>query len=145
MRVLCLLSLSVGIFLVAGCGPGKGAPVSGKIVFPPNVKLESSDTIQLSFMPEDSKMPGTNAKVNASDQTFTLNTVGMNGVMPGKYKVTIGIAPYPGMPENKERTPAFEPLNKAYDVRNSKLACEVTAGAENKFTIDLTKGTITKD
>jgi hypothetical protein len=140
-----LLSLCVGLLLLTGCGPGKGTPVSGKLILPPGVKTESNDSIEVVFSPEDAKMRGATAKVNSSDLTFTVDSAETKGVLPGKYKVTVKITPYMGQQGSDKRAMALEPMNKNFDLKNSKLTYEVTAGTEHKITIDLTKGTITKD
>jgi len=147
-----LLFFGVALLASAGCGPGKGTPVSGKVVLPGKMTFEKDDSVEIVFIPEDAKKRGATvfatASGKSSDVSFTnLNTAETTGVLPGKYKVTVKVTPYAGAPGSNERKRAFDDaINKQYDAIVSKLTYEVAAGSEPQtITIDLGKGTVTKN
>ena len=138
--------VAVGLFLTTGCDRGKGTPVSGKLVFPNDVKLETDDQVSITFVPEDGSKRAATAIVTAADLTFVANSGDTQGVPPGKYKITAQITAYAGAPGSAKRSQVFnDTLNKAYSATASKLTYEVTAGTDHNLTIDLVKGTVTKN
>jgi hypothetical protein len=123
-----------------GCGGGPaqtGVTVTGKIIFPHDVKIEDQDGIQISFV----KDQGTGA---AGAQVGKEKTFSATNVPPGTYKITVQFQPYAGMPDNEKRAPAIKSLNDKYGTTKSKLNCEVTTQPEQSITVDLDKGTVTK-
>jgi len=145
-----LVLFGVFLLLATGCGPGKGAPVSGKVVLPGNLKLVDTanmeDEVEVTFIPDDPKVKrGATAKAKPPGLTFTANTSETTGVLPGHYKIAIKITPYGGAPGSQDRKQRFDDvINKAFDASTTKLSYDVVAGAQT-ITIDLTKGTVTKD
>jgi hypothetical protein len=142
-----LLALFGVVLLVStGCGPSKGSPVTGKVVLPAAFKLADEDQVEVSFLPDDPKVKrGATAMAKPPGLTFTANTSETTGVLPGKYKIAVKVTPYMGSPGSQERKQKFDDaINKHYESYNTKLTYEVTAGAQS-ITIDLTKGTVTKD
>jgi hypothetical protein len=144
-----LALFGVALLFVTGCGSGKGAPVSGKVVLPNSIKLVdtagSEDRIEVIFVPDDPKKKGTTATAKPPGLTFTANTPETTGVLPGKYKIAVNVSPYMGGPGSQERKQRLDDLiNKQYAADTTKLTYEVTAGPQT-ITIDLTKGTVTKD
>jgi len=145
-RRISLSALGLALLLaVTGCGGTAPVPVKGKLVLPQGYNLVETDNVQITFQPEDETGRGGTAEVNAKDGTFVANSASRKGVIPGKYKIAVKITPYPGMKESKERQPAFDTLNKSFDVAKSKLSCEIAPGAEQTLTIDLGKGAVTKN
>jgi hypothetical protein len=141
-----LASFGVVLFLAAGCGPSKGAPVTGKVVLPANLKPADEDSVEVSFFPDDGKNKrGATAMAKPPGLTFTANSSETKGVLPGKYKIAVKVTPYMGSPGSQDRKLKFDDaINKAYDATSTKLTYEVAPGAQS-ITIDLTKGTVTKD
>ncbi len=146
-RCLTVAALALFVFS-AGCGgPGKGTPLSGKVVLPKDLKLQKEDSVSITFVPDggDTTRAAT-AKLNAEDMTFTANTSETTGVLPGKYKITVSITPYPGTSGSETRVRQFnDGINKQFNDAQTKLSYEVTAGGPNTITIDLAKGTVTKN
>jgi hypothetical protein len=135
--LICLLALS-------GCGGKKAVTVKGKLVLPSNIKLDKTDVIQISFVPEDAKDTTRSAKPSPTDLSFVVQNASGKGLVPGKYKVTAKIDVYPG-PDNKKREETFKQINQSYNLLKSKLIYEVTSDPEQTVTVDLTKGTVTKN
>src|SRR5262249_4370810 len=101
---------------------------------------------QLTFVPEDSKKAGATAVAKAPELTFTANSGQAVGVLPGKYKITAKISAYMGqMGAEDKRGQAFEIYNRSYEAMTTPLNFEVTAGGPINLTIDLDKGTVTKN
>jgi len=138
VAVVCLLASS-------GCGGKKTVNVTGKLVLPNNVKLEKTDAVQITFVPEDPKNLAGIAKLTPPDLAFVVKNSTGKGVSTGKYKIAVKITPYAGMPESEKRALSFEPINKFFAVSKSKLSYEVTQDAEQAVTVDLIKGTVTKN
>lgn len=126
---------------LAGCGDGGTATnkLSGKVILPPGVKLAKTDSVMLVFTPLEGEKGGGSGNINAEDLSF-----GPLMVSPGKFKVIIQITPYQGEPGSEKRVAAFEAFNKAYDMKNTKITCEVGTAKEQSFVIDMAKGTATK-
>lgn len=128
---LCLLGL-------AGCGAG-GGTIKGTLVLPPNVKLEESDNVQVAFNPES-------GKDSPPPAIFTLSTMSFESkrVLPGTYKVSVMLQPYQGSPDAAKRKPLLDSLNDKYGPGNTKLTYQATNEGQQSVTIDLVKGTVTK-
>ena len=144
---LTVAALAV-LFVSTGCGgPGKGTPVSGKVVLPKDLKIQKDDSVSITFVPDgtDVKRAAT-SKFNADDLTFVADTSETTGVLPGKYKITFAITPYPGTPGSEARVRQInDGINSQFNESRTKLSYEVTAGGPNTITIDLGKGTVTRD
>jgi hypothetical protein len=143
-----LVVFGVALLASTGCGPSKGAPVTGKVVLPAKVKLAEQDQIEVTFAPDDPKVKwGATGTATPPGLTFTLKTAEGTGVQPGKYKVGIQVKPYPGSPDYGKRKQAFDDLfNKKYEVGTTTLTFQVPASKDAiNLTIDLDKGTVTKD
>ena len=139
--------LSIFVFSTGCGGPSKGTPVSGKVVLPKDIKLQKDDSISITFVPDggDVKRAAT-SKFNADDLSFVADTSETTGVLPGKYKITVSIAPYPGTTGSDARVRQFnDGINNEFNESRTKLSYEVTAGGPNTITIDLAKGTVTKN
>jgi hypothetical protein len=134
---LCLLVLS-------GCGPS-GAIVNGKVILPGDVKLTDTDMARLSFIPEGKKGQVYPANVSKSDNTFVAHGTGKRGIPAGKYTIAVDLQPDLGSSDSKKRSALFDPINKKYDAVHSKLTYEVTAESPQSITVDLVKGTVTKN
>jgi hypothetical protein len=134
--LICLASGPVG------CGSKKGVTVKGKVVLPPNVKLDKEDSINLRFVPtkrDKTGKSGTGGSVSPSDLTFTIKDV-----EPGSYKIGATFSAYPGK-DNKEREKSFMRLNKEFDPEeSSKLTFEVTSDPEQSIVVDFVAGTVSK-
>jgi len=144
----------VGVVLLvsAGCGPGKGTPVSGKVVPPAGVKLADEDQIEINFVPDDPKVKrGAGGTAKPPGLTFTVAMSEGPGMLPGKYKVTVRITPYAGSPGFQERKQRLDDLlNKKFgEVGTTPLSFEVPASKDPvTVTIDLrdvNKASVTKD
>jgi len=142
--LLALFGLT--LLLAVGCGVGKGTPTSGKLVLPQGVQLAETDSVEVTFFPDDPKVKrGATATVKTSDLSFTANTSETTGVLPGKYKIAVRITPYMGSPGTDKRVKALEPLNQKFEREKTPLTFDVPAGNDTvNLTIDLAKGTVTK-
>jgi hypothetical protein len=141
-----LLVFGIVLLLASGCGPGQGTTVTGKLVLPKDAVLESDDYVQISFLPEGAGGKSASGPVNATDLSFTINSAESQGVRPGKYKVSLQITPYQGKPTSVKRTQHFnDGINKQFSATTTRLSYEVTAGADNNITVDLVKGTVSKN
>lgn len=142
------LFISTGLLaclVFTGCG-GKAVPVEGKLVFPPNVKskLQENDSITISFDPDGSGRHA-GGTANPADGTFTIrDSAGAEGVLVGKYKVSIHITGYPDPKAKEDRTKAFADFNKQFTPDATRITYEVT-GEPHRLKIDLTNGNITKE
>jgi predicted small lipoprotein YifL len=139
-----LVSVAVCLLVLAGCGK-KNAIVNGKIILPANIKLIESDRGKIIFVPEDKNAPASSATISSSDNSFVVNGPANKGVPLGKYKITVQLQPYPGEKGSEKRSDLFARLNDKYDPEVSKLTYEVTADSTQSITINLIKGTVTKD
>jgi len=146
-----LLSFGVLLLVATGCGPGKGTPVSGKVVLPAGYTFEKDDQVEVTFVPDDPKVnrgatANTKAQDKGSEVTFTANTAETTGVLQGKYKVAVRITPYAGAPGSEGRKHKLEDaFNKKFMTDTTSLHYEVTGTDANNVTIDLGKGTVTKN
>lgn len=142
-------TLSLGAFVLcllvsAGCGGGskKGTVLKGTVVLPPNVKLEENDSATISFVPAAGAGEQFAVAIKPSDLTFEASGPTGKGVTPGNYKITIRLQPYkPGESQEKR---VFDAISRKYDAGNSNLSYTVTEEPKQSITIDLTKGTVTK-
>jgi hypothetical protein len=137
---LLLVSIGIGLLLVPGCGR-RMVTVSGTASFPDTVKLVSTDSVQILFVPEDKaekKVPA--AALNPSDKAFSSNEI-----LPGaKYKIAVRIDPAFGSTDGPKRAASFDGLNKAYDRASTKLAFQASDESSQSIAIDLVRGTVTK-
>lgn len=137
-----LMIVTLGFFLL-GCGSSKGVSVTGKLVFPKDVKLEKDDQVAITFLSQDPTHPGGTGIVNVEELTFVAQGTGGAGLAPGKYTVTVQITPYAGGPGSAKRAQQLnDGFNQAYNAKNSKLSYEVPAGGEQHITLDLVKGAV---
>jgi hypothetical protein len=134
--ILC----GLGALLLAGCSAQQGVAVSGKVIFPPSAKRQDNDTAQITFVPQETPTTGKTAGANiAADGSFVCKDV-----QPGKYKLVVNVTPYPGSADHAKRAAQFARLDQTYDEKHSKLVGDVTRGSQ-QITVDLVKGTVTKD
>jgi hypothetical protein len=137
----CLhLSLAAGVLFLVGCGDATTPrKVTVKVVLPSDTKLQDTDTLVVVFTPEGNGTAVT-AQGNAKDGTFTTE------VLPGKYKLSVGVQPYPGSKDDEKRRESFDKkLNKQYSAGSTKLSYEVTGDSSQSITLDLATGTVKKD
>lgn len=129
---------SLALVLVLGCGGGKTVTVSGKLVLPPKVKLAETDSIAVTFAPEDKDGKSASATVSPKDLTFNAQ------VPPGKYKIGVTVQPYAGTKDAEARTKEINAVIGSFDAAATALRYEVTAESTQSVTIDLAKGTVSK-
>lgn len=142
-------TLSLGAFVLcllvsAGCGGSskKGSVLKGTVVLPPNVKLQESDSATVNFVPAAGGGQQFASAIKPTDLTFEASGPEGKGIAPGNYKITIRLQPYtPGESPQKRICDA---INSKYDSGNSNLSYTVTEDLQQAITIDLTKGTVTK-
>jgi predicted small lipoprotein YifL len=131
------------LFALSGCG-GRAVSVKGNLVLPPNLTLQESDQVAMSFQPSDSKEGGGGMAVyTPADKSFIVKSADGKGLPPGKYKVSVRIVPYPGSADSEKRAASFADLNAKY-ASGASLTYDVTDEATQNIVIDLDKGTITK-
>jgi hypothetical protein len=129
---------------LAGCGGG-GQPVDGKVIFPPQLKLQPDDTVSIVFDPEDpSGKPG-NGRVSPDDKSFTVKCADGKGMLPGRYTIGVIITPYAGHADYKKRAKSVEDFNKQYGTTPTKLTYEVTSDGPQSITVDLVLTSVTKN
>jgi len=140
----CLTLLLVfGLFSCVGCGSApKGPTLKGTVVLPPNVKLEENDSASVVFVPDGTEGELFAASINPSDLSFSTKGSPGKGIVPGKYKVTVNLQPY--VPGESKQKQIFDTINTRYDTANSRLMYQVTSEPEQSITIDLNKGTVTR-
>ncbi|HWG44651.1 MAG TPA: hypothetical protein VN688_17875 [Gemmataceae bacterium] len=145
-RGLCSVSslTAVCLLVLAGCGE-KAAVVKGTIVLPSHIKLIDTDQGKILFVPQEKNTPASSATISSSDNSFVVNGPTNHGVPLGKYKIIVRFKPYPGDPSSENRAQLFARINDKYDEEVSKLTYEVTADSTQSITIDLIKGTVTKN
>lgn len=129
---------ALALVLLTGCGGGnKPVAVTGKLVVPSKVKLSETDSIQVTFTPEDAgKASGGVGTVSPKDLTFTVN------VPPGTYKVAVTFQAYPGEKESEKRQKDFSQHVGMFETGATALRYEVKNEANQSVTIDLTKSSI---
>lgn len=130
-------------FVLTGCGDGVSRSVVKVSVSSSKVKFDDTDSISVAFTPEGTGDIAS-ASGNPNKQPFTVGTSSkeVQGIAPGKYKVTVAITPYAGMSQ-PAHDQAVRELSARYSTENSKLTHEVVAGKEQSITIDLDAGTLT--
>lgn len=145
-RFLSLLVFAFGLLVVAGCGGGAGkkaAVLKGKVILPSNIKLGESDSASINFNPETEGDPNLTAVVNPVDLTFTATGVKGKGTPPGNYKISVVLQPYtPGVSPLRQ---ACDELNNRYSDGSTPLSYNLTEEPQQSITIDLSKGTVTKN
>jgi hypothetical protein len=145
-----ILALGLLVLAVTGCGPGTGATVSGKVVLPAGWSFENEDAVEITLVPEDptakrSATASASGAARGTEVSFTAHTPQTKGVLPGRYKLGVRITPYPGMPGSEARKTKLDgAINRKYEATKGALSYEVTDGAQT-ITIDLGKGTVTKN
>jgi hypothetical protein len=145
-RYLSLLVFAtVCLPVLAGCSGTNGGIVKGTLVFPPNVTPADQDAVTILFVTDTPDGPFSSATYSPSDKSFIARGPDGRGVPPGSYKITVWLDPYPSETEDPQRQAAFQRFNETYDKGNTKLAYEVTPDAQQSITIDLAKGTVTKN
>ena len=145
-RLLSLLtSVAICLLALSGCGGKKPVTVKGKLVLPSTMKLAETDIVQISFVPQEEKGLAGSAKPSLTDLSFVVKDTNGKGVVPGKYKVTVKFDAYAGMKDGQKRADAMKPINDSYGLLKSKLTYEVTLDEEQNITVDLIKGTVTKN
>lgn len=139
IRTRFAASALVLLFLV-GCGGGaKTVPVNGKLVLPAKVKLEDTDSISVSFVPEDAANGKSGiASLNAKDLAFTVN------LQPGKYKVAVAITPYSGTKNADARAAVLNKELGMFNPNSTSLRYEVTSDPGQSITVDLAKSAVSK-
>lgn len=140
-RVLLAFPL-LGLLFVTGCGGGpKTVTVAGKLVLPANVKLADNDSVGISFLSDEKTEQNAHAVYTPSDSSFECK----NAVSKVKYKVIVSIQPYMGSPDSEKRAASLDAVNKKFGRDASSLTYETTQDAQQKITIDLNAGTVTKN
>ena len=140
-RLVAATVLALG--LLAGCGGAKPVTVTGKLVLPAKLKIQETDQISITFYPDDASAKDTaggkssSGTVNPKDLTFTAS------VLPGKYKIGVGVTPYAGMGDEQKRTEIIEGMLGAFNATDTPLRYEVTSAASQSITIDVPKSTVT--
>src|SRR4051794_18198530 len=131
--VVCGLTL----LTLSGCtSSSKTVTVDGKVVLPPKIKVAETDSITVTFAREDdATAPGASATASPTALTFEAN------VRPGKYKVSVRVQAYAGMKDSQQRE--RELTQQMASAPN--MSYEVTGDARQSITIDLVKGTVTKN
>jgi len=130
---LCGLAL----LTLSGCTTSsKTVVVDGKVVLPPKIKLAETDSITITFAREDDpSAPGGAATASPTTLTFEAN------IRPGKYKVSVRVQTYAGMKDSQQRERELTQQMASAPT----MSYEVTGDAKQSITIDLVKGTVTKN
>ena len=137
------LALAVCLLALAGCSGKKGATVKGTLVPPPNVQLAGSDVVQMLFAAQDPGGQNSPVSFPSGPQSFVANGPVREGVLPGKYKITVAIQSYGVAPDPKHAA-ALAALSARYDDAHTKLMYEVTRDSVQTITVDLGQGTVTR-
>ena len=127
-----------GLFALTGCNPAKPVTVKGTVTFPPSIKVLDTDNVEVRFIPSDPKAPAAIVSYNPKDGSFTTE------VFPGKYKVAVKLAPYPGTPDADKRIRALENFTKSFDESATPLQVEVGSELEQSIKIDMVAKSVTK-
>ena len=136
---LFLAPLVLGLCALAGCGgSAKPVTVTGTVKVPANIKLVDTDSINVVFLPAEAGAANASANCNAKDGSFTAS------VPPGKYKITISIVPYAGMPDSQKRHREMENFLQKFDEHTTPLNVEIGTESTQTITIDMEKKTVTK-
>ena len=140
LRSSAVVCLSFSVFILAGCTQS-GTTLSGKLVPPPGAKLAENDSVTIMFHPEDdANKKHVLGVYNAADNTFLAKDI-----PPGKYKVAVQIQPYQGSPDSEKRAKSLDVYNAKYNRENTKITYEVANDPKQSVSIDLEKGTATKN
>jgi hypothetical protein len=135
-----VVPIAMALFMLAGCSR-RTITVSGAAVLPTGVKVGSTDSVQIMFLPEakeEKKVP--TAAFSPADSSFVCNDILPNA----KYKIAVRIDPGPGVGDMQKRAASFETVNKTFDRASTKLAYQAGEDATQSITIDFAKGTVTK-
>jgi hypothetical protein len=124
------------ILLVGGCGTKKQVTLTGKLILPPNIKLAEKEMVQITFTPVDEGEKPVGAQFTNSDMSFICKNI-----VPGKYKVSVSLGFYKGMPDMEKREYEFKQFNKSH-TEKMNLTFDVISDAEQKITIDLANGKV---
>ena len=128
--------------LLTGCG-GKRVKIKGTLVLPAGVKLEEKDSLQVTLSTTGDKAQSAGAKVDHTDLSFAISGNDGTGVPPGKYKVMVSCAPYPGEAKAEERKKLLEKEFAAFGEK-TPLELELSGDDNQTITIDLEKKTVSK-
>lgn len=140
MNKLALSSVFLSTLVLVGCGGGPSpVEVNGKVVLPAGIKLEKDDSFSITLSPTEGDKGGAVSDVSKESLTFEIKKA-----VPGKYKVAIDLTPYPN-PGYEKRKGAIEALTSKFNLRQTTLTYEVTADAKQSITVDLAKGTVSKN
>jgi hypothetical protein len=131
------LVAALGLLVLPGCGKSP-VEVKGTLVLPSDLKLADEDKISIAFTPETKGDKPGSANLSGSERSFTAKLV------PGKYKVSVQISPYPGSPGSEERNSAVSALNFANSPDKTPLTYEVTGDPGQNIEVDVGKKTVTK-
>ena len=138
---LTLAAASLGLLALTGCG-GR-ANVKGALVLPQSVQLRTNDSVQVAFYPAEPNGVGAGLATYAlGDKSFVAKAPDGKGLPPGKYKISVQVAPYPGSADSQWRAEQLADLNKAYAPASTNLTYDVTDAANQSITVDLTRGTV---
>lgn len=138
-RPKLVAATALALLLLVGCGGAKSVTVNGKLVMPKDVKLAETDSIVVTFTPEDAaKGKGATATVSPNELTFSLNAI------PGQYKVAVAVQAYAGEKGSEKRSEMLANKLGKYDAANTGLRHEVTSDDPQTVTIDLAAGTVAK-
>ncbi len=139
LSYLFLAPLVLGLCALTGCGgSSKPVTVTGVIKLPTTIKLVDTDSINLVFVPVEPGGATASANCNAKDGSFTAS------VPPGKYKITLNIVPYAGMPDSEKRHREMENFLQKFNENTTPLNVEIGTEATQTITIDMEKKTVTK-
>jgi predicted small lipoprotein YifL len=139
-----LAFLALCLLVLPGCGKS-GAVIKGTLILPPNVKLNDTDSVTISFVPEDMKGQAYPAAFSISENSFVAEGPRKKGIPAGKYKIVLELHPYRGSPDSASRASFFDQFNQYYNAGSTKLTYEVTSDSTQSITIDLVQGTVTKN
>jgi hypothetical protein len=124
----------------AGCSR-RTVVVSGGVEFPDTAKVEKDDIVQIVFVPEDKEEKKTPlATFSREDKRFQCKDI-----LPGaKYKIAVRIEPSISAPDAQKRVTAMRDFNKKFDRASTKLTYLASEESSQSITLDLAKGTVTK-
>jgi hypothetical protein len=136
---LLWLPACFGLVFVAGCSDSS-VSVSGKLIPPADVKIEKSDSVNITFTPaEGSKGKPWVGVFSPDDNTFAAKEV-----VPGSYKVSVFIQPYPGEKGSEKRMETLQDVNARFSADKSNLKTEITGDRSQSITVDMKSNTVTK-
>jgi hypothetical protein len=137
---LLVVPIAMGLLLLAGCSR-RTVNVSGTAVMPSGVKVASTDSVQIMFVPEDKEEKrAPTALFSPADSSFICKDI----LPSAKYKIALRIDPALGSADMQKRAASFEAVNKTFDRATTKLAYQAGEDASQSVTIDFAKGTVTK-